>query len=452
VSESVAVSDYARVLEQAQAAELRLVRFLWCGNDGTIRAKATGAGKLGSRLASGIGISTAVQAMNSLDQVQPVGPRTRVRLVPDPATFRVLPYAPHAGAVVCDHVRFGDILGLDEDGDAVCQRTFLKRMELRLAERDSSLRVGIATEFSLATGMEGRYVPIDHSLALSTIGLTASQDFADELAGALDAQGIELDGYAAGTGFGQQEVAVAHHRALKAADHQIFVRETIRGVAAKRGLVASLAPKPWLDNAGNGVQIHFSLWSSDRQNRFESPGAGVLSGEGRAFVAGVLEHLPGLCALTAPSYNSYRRRSTEGLVAWGPDNRLVPVRVPGGAGSAPGSTNVVIGIADSSSNPYLAIGGIIAAGLDGLERGLELGEPVEGDPAAVSEEERGRRGLRPLPKTQLEAIEALEHDRLLTGALGPDLANSYIAVRRSEWDAFSKANPTFEQRGHFLTY
>ena len=453
MTESLAVSDYSRVLERVQSEHVHLVRFLWCGNDGTIRAKATGAGRLGSRLANGMGVATAVQAMNSLDEVQPIGPRTKVRLMPDPQTFKVLPYAPHTGAMICDHVRFGDFLHVDENLDAVCQRTFLKRMEIRLSERDAALRAGFATEFSLATGVEGRYVPIDHSLGLSTIGMTASQDFTDELVGALEAQGIEVDGYATGLGYGQQEVGVAHHKALRAADQQIFLRETIRGVAAKRGIVASLAPKPWPDNAGNGLQIHFSLWSSDRQNRFDAQGAGMLSGEGRAFVAGVLEHLPALCALFAPSFNSYRRRTTQGFSCWGPDNRLAPIRLPGGAGPVPpGATNVLLALADSSCNPYLALGGLIAAGLDGLERGLDLPEAVEGDPAELSEQERVRRRVRPLPHTLLEAIEALEADRYLTSALGPSLAHSFIAVRRSEWHAFSKSNPTHEQAGHFLRY
>ena len=116
------------------------------------------------------------------------------------------------------------------------------------------------------------------------------------------------------------------------------------------------------------------------------------------------------------------------------------------------STNVELKAADASCNPYLALGGLIAAGLDGLERGLEPPEPVEVDPATLSEDERERRGIRRLPATQAEALDALEADDVLTDALGPVLAQSYLAVRRSEWAAYSAEDEAFEQQGHFSKY
>src|SRR5919197_3328625 len=163
------VGDVAR---QADEAGLRLVRFLWCGNDGTIRAKASGRHGLEGRLRAGIGVTVAMQAMNGLDQLQPVtdmGPVGEYRLVPDLGTFRVLPYAPHTGAMLTDHMR------LDGEPAPVCQRSFLKRMEARLAERGLVLRAAFENEFSLATHVDGTYAPIDSALCFSTIGMTASQ-------------------------------------------------------------------------------------------------------------------------------------------------------------------------------------------------------------------------------------------------------------------------------------
>jgi glutamine synthetase len=116
------------------------------------------------------------------------------------------------------------------------------------------------------------------------------------------------------------------------------------------------------------------------------------------------------------------------------------------------STNAELKAADASSNPYLAVGGLIAAGLDGLERGLEPPEPVEVDPATINEDERERRGIVRLPATQEEALAALESDGVLTSALGPVLTESYLAVRRSEWEAYSAGDEAFEQQGHFLKY
>ena len=443
-------------MRQADEAGLRLVRFLWCGNDGTIRAKASTLRGLEGRIRSGIGLTVAMQAMNGLDQLQPVdgmGAVGEVRLVPDPPTFRVLPYAPHTGAMLVDHVR------LDGSAAPECQRCFARRMEERLAERGARLEVAFENEFSLATVVDEQFVPIDSGLCFSTISATAAQDYLDDLAAALDAQDIPLEQYYSELGHGQHEVSTGHAPAVRAADEQILVRETIRGIAARHGLVASLAPKPWPENAGNGGHIHFSLWDADgRRNRFHDASApDRLSGEARSFIAGVLEHLSGLVGLTAPSFNSYHRIIPHywagAFVCWGHDNREAPVRVPSVfRGMEEASTNAELKAADASSNPYLAVGGLIAAGLDGLERELEPPEPVEVDPAAIDEDERKQRGIVRLPATQEEALDALAADTLLTGALGPVLTASYLAVRRSEWEAYSNADETFEQRGHFLKY
>jgi glutamine synthetase len=447
----VTAKEIARRVDEAA---LRLVRFLWCGNDGTVRAKASARHGLEGRLEAGIGLTVAMQAMSGLDRLQPVegmGPVGEVRLVPDLETFRVLPYVPSTGAVLTDHV------SLEGEPAPVCQRSFLKRMDARLAERGLTLRAAWENEFSLATRVDGAYVPIDAALCFSTIGMTASQDYVDELAAALEAQGIVLEQYYTELGHGQQEISTSHAPALRAADEQLFVRETIRGVASRRGLVASLAPKPWPDNAGNGGHVHFSLWERNRNRFHDDSRADGLSADARAFIAGVLEHLPGLCGVTAPSFNSYHRIVPQfwagAFTCWGYDNREAPVRVPSVLrGAEEASTNAELKACDASCNPYLALGGLIAAGLDGLERGLEPPEPVSVDPATIPDEERVRRGIVRLPATQEEALNALAADEVLTTALGEVLAGAYLAVRRSEWEAYAEGDEAFEQQGHFEKY
>jgi glutamine synthetase len=446
----------AKIAKRAGDEGLRLVRFLWCGNDGTVRAKASSLHGLEGRIRSGIGVTVAMQAMNGLDHLQPVdgmGPVGEIRLVPDTDTFRVLPYAPHTGAMLADQRT------LDGEPAPVDQRAFLRRMADRLAERGARLEVAFENEFALAIEMDGEFLPIDSSLCFSTIGMTASQDYVDALVVALEAQGIPLEQYYAELGHGQQEISTAHRPALQAVDEQLLVRETIRGVAAQHGLVASLAPKPWAEGAGNGCHIHFSLWdAADERNRFhDAEAADRFSVEGRAFLAGVLAHLPGLCGLTAPSFNSYHRIVPHfwagAFTCWGRDNREAPLRLPSLFwGMEEASTNLELKAADATSNPYLAVGGLIAAGLDGLERGLEPPAPVEVDPATLSEADRERLGVAPLPATQAEALDALAADDVLTAALGPVLAESYLAVRRSEWEAYSAEDEAFEQQGHFRKY
>jgi glutamine synthetase len=445
------------VVKEAERAGVRLVRFLWCGNDGTVRAKASSLHGLEGRIESGIGLTVAMQAMNGLDQLQPVagmGPVGELRLVPDPDTFRVLPYAPRTGAMLVDQQT------LDGEPAPVDQRAFAGRMAQQLAERGAHLEVAFENEFALALAQpDGAYAPIDASLCFSTIGLTAAQDYADDLVEALEAQEIPLEQYYAELGHGQQEISTAHRPAVGAADEQLLVRETIRGVAAARGLVASLAPKPWPGGAGNGCHIHFSLWDLDGgRNRFhEASAPDRLSAEGRAFLAGVLEHLPGLCGLTAPSFNSYHRIVPSywagAFTCWGHDNREAPLRLPSVfRGLEEASTNLELKAADATCNPYLAVGGLIAAGLDGLERGLEPPPPVEVDPATIREDDRARQGIHRLPATQRDALDALEADAVLAGALGPVLAGSYLAVRRSEGETYSAGDEAFEQQGHFLKY
>lgn len=322
------VDEVARRVDEAG---LRFVRFLWCGNDGTIRAKASSRRGLEGRLRAGIGLTVGMQAMNSLDQLQPVegmGAIGEVRLVPDLETFRVLPYAPASGAVLVDHV------ALDGEPAAVCQRSFLKRQAARLAEDGAVLEASFENEFTLAVVADGGCRPVDESLCFSTIGMAASQEYVEALADALERQEIVLEQYYAELGHGQQEISTGHAPALRAADEQVLVRETIRGVAARLGYVASLAPKPWPEAAGNGAHIHFSLWSEDgSRNLFhDSSRADRLSDTARQFIAGVLAHLPGLCGLTAPSFNSYHRLVPQywagAFTAWGHDNREAPLRVP----------------------------------------------------------------------------------------------------------------------------
>ena len=200
--------DAADVVKRADEAGLRLVRFLWCGNDGTVRAKASARHGLEGRLGAGIGLTVAMQAMNGLDQLQPVegmGPVGEIRLVPDLDTFRVLPYAPHTGAVLTDHVRARRRAGAGVPA-------LVPQAHGGPSRRARGPSAGRVRERVLARRHEddGAYVPIDSGLCFSTIGMTAAQDYADDLVAALDAQGIPLEQYYAELGHGQQEISTAH--------------------------------------------------------------------------------------------------------------------------------------------------------------------------------------------------------------------------------------------------
>jgi glutamine synthetase len=443
-----------QIVAACRDAHVRLVRFLYCDNGGIVRGKIVHVDRLAERLRNGIGLTVAMQAMNSLDQLQPVegmGPVGEVRLVPDPDTFVVVPYAPGSAVLLVDMV------SLDRRPYPACPRGFLARMANRLGERGWELRAAVENEFSLARPADDGPVPIDHSLCFSTVGMTAANQVADAIVSALGTQGIQIEQYYPELGHGQQELSVAPRPTLAAADAQVLVRETIRGVTAGFGLMASMAPKPWPDVAGNGAHIHFSLWEGERNLFYDSGGRFGLSELALHFLAGILAHLPGLLGLTAPSVNSYQRllpqHWSSAFTCWGPDNREATVRVPSTFWDAEEtSTNLEFKPVDASSNPYLAFGGLIAAGLDGIDRGLQPPDPLLIDPATLNDQERAAAGAERYPETPLEALGLLSKDDALLDALGEPLARSYLAVRRSEAEAYAALGQHAQYAGHFDKY
>lgn len=446
-----------QIIASVQKTKVRLVRFLYCDNGCTIRGKLAPGYSLADRLESGMGLTVAMQAMNMLDQLQAVeglGPVGEIRLVPDPDSFVVLPYAPHSAAMMCD------MLTLDGQPWDACPRSFLKRMIDRAAEQRLTVQAALENEFSLLkVDDQGDYAPIDAALCFSSVAMTAAAEVMDAIIAALEAQGIAIDAYYPELGHGQHELPIRHAPVLRAADNQIWFRETVRNVAAQYGLLASLAPKPNPEQAGNSAHIHWSVWDADGQiNLFYDPNDRYkLSQMGYHFIAGVLAHLPGLLALTAPSFNSYRRLQphfwSSAYTAWGPDNREAAVRVASGLWSHEAdSVNLELKPSDPSNNPYLALGGLIAAGLDGLARQLTPGDPTLIDPGNYSDAERAARGIERYPTTQAEALDALEQDSVLMEALGPLLSTSYLTVKRSEYEAFAAADLDFEIKHHIYKF
>ena len=286
--------DADEVVRRADEAGLRLVRFLWCGNDGTVRAKASALRGLEARLRSGIGLTVGMQAMNALDQLQPVegmGPVGEVRLVPDLDTFRVLPYAPHTGARADRPRRARRRAGArvpalvpQADGGAArrarraCSRSAFEN-EFSLATRGRRrLRADRLRALLLDDQLDGRAVLRRRPRrARSTRSASSSSSTTPSSATA-----------------STRSRPSTHPRCARPTSSCSCARRSAAS-RARHGLVASLAPKPWPDNAGNGCHIHFSLWDADgSRNRFHDPAApDGLSAEARSFVAGVLAHLPG---------------------------------------------------------------------------------------------------------------------------------------------------------------
>jgi glutamine synthetase len=436
---------------------VRLIRVAYCDNANLIRAKAALLDDLLGMLKYGVGFTVAQQALPMLgDTVLPasgLSPIGEVWLVPDADTFTILPYSQGAAMMV------GDFQTAAGDPWAHDPRACLRRAAEAAAADGFGVQAAFEPEFYLlrpGPPGDGRDPePIDRTNFAMTIALDAAHDVLRDLVDTLTAMGLDIALLYPESGPGQFEVSIRHASALAAADRQVFLREGVRGVAMRHGLAASFAPKPLAEAAGSGCHLHMSLWR-DGQNLFYDEADRLhLSPLAYAWIAGVLEHLPALCALTVPSVNSYDRLRpyawAGAFACYGPENREAAIRVITPR-RGPASSNIELKTCDSSANPYLALAGVIAAGLDGIRRKRSPGEPIETDPASLPESERRTRGIVRLPATVAEAADALERDAVVQEILGPPLTRSYLAVRRGESDGMRELGPAAAARRHLFMY
>jgi glutamine synthetase len=422
-------------------AGIKFVRILWCDNANVIRAKAAHIDYLDDYIKNGVGITMAQQALPVMyDSVIPesgLGPVGEVRLMPDWSTMTLLPYAEGHAQVLSDMV-------ISETGKVWehCPRGFLRKQVQKLEGQGLAIQAAFENEFFLLRRtVDGTLQPADETVFCATGSMNQNRAFINDLTEALIAQGVAVEGYHPESGPGQQELNIRYAEAMRSADRQIIYRETVRGMASRHGLIGSFLPKIFEDKAGSGCHLNFSLWREGEDISGDPQRSNGLSSEAGAFVAGVLNHLPALCAITIPGKNSYRRIRPHfwagAFRAWGTQNREAAVRIcknPEGTRA----NRIEYKTSDASANPYVALGALIAAGLDGLQRSLKLPEEVTLDPGLIPEADRNARGIELLPQNPGEALDALRKDEVLLEALGEALAASFIAVRQSEWEALKE--------------
>jgi glutamine synthetase len=447
-------SAITTAVQRAEHWGIRHLRAFLSDASGLTRVKIVTRDHLIESMKDGIGLSTSLALINTADHLESTSHIAlavgEMRLMPDPSSLVPLPYAPGNGAVLVDMVE------LDGAPFPACPRTFLRDQVTRLAGLGLQARIGPENEwYFMRPGLDGApeppYVnPYYGAAALHTIGPILT-----EVIDALGAQGMDVAQYHPEAGQGQCEVSLAPRDPITTADKQVLLRETVKGVAQRHGLLATLAPKPYLTDIGSGSHVHLSLWSRDgacnafydESDRFK------LSSLAYHFMAGMLDHLPALVALTCPTVNSYTRLQpgawSSAFICWGFQNREAAVRaVHGLKGTEAESTNLELKTIDSSCNPYLALGGILAAGMDGIERELMPPEPLEIAPGALSEEERQRRGIRPFPATLSDALAALEQDGVLMDALGEVRSEAFLLAKRNEAAFFAEHDKEFELAYH----
>ncbi|MFB6090509.1 MAG: gamma-glutamylputrescine synthetase [Halobellus sp.] len=427
------------VLQRVDANDVELIRIVFVNNSGVPRGRVVDSEKLPGVLEEGANVTQAMQSFNALDRLVSggrYGPAGEVRVVPDPETFTELPYADRAA------IMLADLRNLDGAPWAAGPRARLREYLDELEDEGYIPHLAFESEFYYTRETdEGETVPYDDTACFAADGMQSAHDLILETVDALKAQGMGIATYYPEYGPGQQELVVDHDAGVAAADNHVLFKQTVKAVADAHGVGATFRPTPFSELPGTGCHVHLSLWRDDENVLYDPDADGryPLSEDGRHFVGGLLEHAPALVALTAPTVESYNRLEpgmwASAYTCWGHDNREAMVRVPSvDADAAAATTRVEFKPSDNTNNPYLAQLGLLAAGLDGIERELDPGEPLNRDPDTVDDDERSARGVERLPDSLDAALDALEADDVLADALGEPLHQSYLEVKRSEWE------------------
>jgi len=397
---------------------------------GTAKTKAVPASHYEDILSPGAGFAGfAIWGMG----MQPNSPDFMA--IGDSTTLSLVPWMPGFARMVC----VGHVNGTPYPYDA---RYILMQQIERLSAKGWTLNTGLEPEFVLLRRDEqGQIQTADATDTLDKPcydykGLSRSRAFIETLVDSLQVAGFDIYQIDHEDANGQFEINYTYSDCLTSADRYVFFKMAASEIAREMGLICSFMPKPFANRTGTGMHMHLSI-SDGKRNLFEDstdPQGLSLSKLGYQFLAGLLAHAPALTAICAPTINSYKRlvvgRALSGAtwapayISYGNNNRSSMVRAPGG--------RLELRLADGSCNPYLAAAVTIAAGLDGIERQLDPGEPQNVNLYDYSLEELRQKGIHTLPQSLHEALNALESDAVIKGALG-ELAEEFITLKRMEW-------------------
>jgi glutamine synthetase len=362
-------------------------------------------------------------------------------LVLDPNTYAVLPWSPEGSRrarIFCDiFTPKGDPF----EGDP---RGTLKRQLKKLEEKGWTYNIGPEPEFFLFRGRNGHDIhPVPHD----TGGYFDFSSFDEAvivrtaLMEALDAMGLEVEVGHHEVALGQHEIDFRFADALKTADNVLTLKYTVKAIAAQHGLVASFMPKPVFGINGSGMHCHQSLFDKKTGDNlfFDKDDVAHLSKTAYSFIAGQLAHARALAAVVAPTVNSYKRLvpgyEAPVYIGWAQQNRSALIRIPRYTEGRDKAVRAELRFPDPSANPYLAFTVMLAAALDGIERGLEAPKPLNNiNLYHLDSKERRKLGVKELPGSLAEALTELEKDTLLIDALGEVTCEAFTRAKWEEWD------------------
>ena len=374
-------------------------------------------------------------------------------LWPDLDTFAILPWRPQYGKVarlICD------VHNPDGTAFAGDPRGVLKRVLRRADALGFTCNVGAELEFflfqtdedgqpTIRTSDEASYFdlgPLDHG-----------EGTRREICLNLEQMGVAVEASHHEVAAGQHEIDLQYTDALRAADNIMTFKLAVKTLAQKNGLHATFMPKPIFGINGSGMHTNMSLFRDGKNVFYDPNGEKGLSKEAYSFIAGLLAHVKGFAAITNPLVNSYKRLvpgyEAPCYLAWSASNRSALIRIPAARGQ---STRVELRSPDPACNPYLALAVCLAAGLDGIEKGMVPPAEITENIFAMDQATREAHGIESLPGSLEEAIKAMEADQLILDTLGEHVAANYIEGKRKEWDEYRTRVSSWEREKYIINY
>ena len=399
--------------------------------EGHLKSFAITPNELEGALDDGMGFDgSSITGFNAIEESDMVA-------IPDPDTFVVMPWRSgesKVGRMICDVVTPD---GKPYEGDP---RYVLRRALDRMKGLGfDTFNVGPELEYFLFEDAKGTET-LDEGGYFAMTTQDAATELRNETIQALEKVGIPIEYHHHEVGPSQHEIDMHFANALDMADHTLTYRLVVKEIAAKNGVYATFMPKPIFGENGSGMHTHQSLFTDGRNAFFDEEDKWHLSEAGKAFIAGQLRHAREIAAVFAQWVNSYKRLvpgyEAPVYVAWSQRNRSALIRIPLYKPGSEQATRAEIRCPDPACNPYLTFAALLHAGLEGIEKGYELPDPMETNLYHLTAEQRRERGIVALPETLGEAIDELSQSELARTALGPHIFDRYVEIKRKEWDEY----------------
>ena len=418
-------------LEKMKADGVEFLLLWFTDIEGHLKSFAVTPSEIPGALDDGMGFDgSSITGFNAIEESDMVA-------IPDPGTYRMMPWREgetKVGRMICDVVTPD---GEPYEGDPrYVLRRALERMKSMGFE---TFNVGPELEYFLFKDDKGTET-LDEGGYFAMTTMDAASELRQETVRALESMGIPVEYVHHEVGPSQHEIDVQFAPALEMADHTLTYRLIVKEIAKKAGFHATFMPKPIFGENGSGMHTHQSLFNDGRNALFDADDEWNLSEVGKAFIAGQLRHAREISAVFAQWVNSYKRLvpgyEAPVYVAWSRRNRSALIRIPLYKPGSEQATRAEIRCPDPACNPYLTFAALLHAGLDGIEKGYELPDPMETNLYHLTPEQRKERGITSLPETLGEAINELAESELAKKALGPHIFDRYVELKRKEWDDY----------------